>query len=313
MPSPRWLPAAGWARWRFRKRRAPPSGPLYVPHRPFSRYGSTPPRSPPRCTHRPRETRGRAPAHRAGRRTPPGRFSPGRKSAIPPGAGVPPSFAAGAGRRAIRRDGRGTGPSGRAGCTPGRNIWMRGSERGRSSDGNLPGSGRPTPPGALPGADGRTGALRRSSPRISLPGSPPGRPPRTGRGKGRDRTAGDPDGTGPGPCRMRNPFPPGRRARPLPPRGKGRATRQEAANAGGRSPRKSSGTRPSGDRGGGRRSLADQRIVAGTAWTRSPWEMSYPFQIPQEEHRAVHLMVVWPHPVHRNGMRYRRLYPKARW
>ncbi len=50
-----------------------------------------------------------------------------------------------------------------------------------------------------------------------------------------------------------------------------------------------------------------QRGVAETAYSRFPWSMEYPFQIPQEGHRAVHLMVEEPQEEHRKGMRYLRL------
>ena len=51
----------------------------------------------------------------------------------------------------------------------------------------------------------------------------------------------------------------------------------------------------------------DQRRVAETAYSRFPWSMAYPFHVPQEGHRAVHLMVEEPQEEHRKGMRYLRL------
>ena len=56
-----------------------------------------------------------------------------------------------------------------------------------------------------------------------------------------------------------------------------------------------------------------QRRVAEAAYSRLPWSMAYPFHVPQEGHRAVHLMVEEPQEEHRKGMRYLRLYPNARW
>ena len=50
-----------------------------------------------------------------------------------------------------------------------------------------------------------------------------------------------------------------------------------------------------------------QRRVAETAYSRLPWSMAYPFHVPQEGHRAVHLMVEAPQEEHRKGMRYLRL------
>jgi hypothetical protein len=47
--------------------------------------------------------------------------------------------------------------------------------------------------------------------------------------------------------------------------------------------------------------------VAETAYSRLPWSMAYPFDVPQEGHRAVHLMVEEPQEEHRKGMRYLRL------
>jgi len=47
-----------------------------------------------------------------------------------------------------------------------------------------------------------------------------------------------------------------------------------------------------------------QRRVAETAYSRLPWSMAYPFHVPQEGHRAVHLMVEEPQEEHRKGMRY---------
>src|SRR3972149_3331478 len=72
-------------------------------------------------------------------------------------------------------------------------------------------------------------------------------------------------------------------------------------------------TSPTGCRGasGGfaeaRRAAGDQRRVAETAYSRFPWSMAYPFHVPQEGHRAVHLMVGGPQETRRNGMRYLRL------
>jgi len=56
-----------------------------------------------------------------------------------------------------------------------------------------------------------------------------------------------------------------------------------------------------------RRRTEVQREVAETAYSRLPWSMAYPFHIPQEGHRAVHLMVEEPQEEHRKGMRYLRL------
>jgi hypothetical protein len=56
-----------------------------------------------------------------------------------------------------------------------------------------------------------------------------------------------------------------------------------------------------------RRWAALQRGVAETAYSRFPWSMTYPFHVPQEGHRAVHLMVEEPQEEHRKGMRYLRL------
>jgi hypothetical protein len=57
----------------------------------------------------------------------------------------------------------------------------------------------------------------------------------------------------------------------------------------------------------GRRRTEVQREVAETAYSRFPWSMAYPFHVPQEGHRAVHLMVEEPQGEHRKGMRYLRL------
>ena len=56
-----------------------------------------------------------------------------------------------------------------------------------------------------------------------------------------------------------------------------------------------------------RHSTAVQRRVAETAYSRFPWSMAYPFHVPQEGHRTVHLMVEEPQEEHRKGMRYLRL------
>ena len=56
-----------------------------------------------------------------------------------------------------------------------------------------------------------------------------------------------------------------------------------------------------------RRRVALQRGVAVRAYSRFPWSMAYPFHVPQEGHRAVHLMVEEPQEEHRKGMRYLRL------
>jgi hypothetical protein len=56
-----------------------------------------------------------------------------------------------------------------------------------------------------------------------------------------------------------------------------------------------------------RRRAEVQRGVAETAYSLFPWSMAYPFHVPQEGHRAVHLMVEEPQEEHRKGMRYLRL------
>jgi len=56
-----------------------------------------------------------------------------------------------------------------------------------------------------------------------------------------------------------------------------------------------------------RRRAEVQRGVAAVAYSLLPWSTAYPFHVPQEGHRAVHLMVEEPQEEHRRGMRYLRL------
>jgi len=176
------------------------------------------------------------------------------------------------------------------------------------SDASRPGSGPSTARRGLPGCAVPQRRQDRGAPRISRIRSRSGRPPRRRRGSARCRTGEGRRRRG----RRETVVPPGRNLRMRRTSGirrnRGRAT-------GRRRPAKGLGMRLAGGPGAWRvrRSMTaeppqeGQRRVAETAYSRFPWSMAYPFHVPQEGHRAVHLMVEDPQEEHRKGMRYLRL------